>query len=256
MQMGRGLPSLDYPRAEGGGWGPALGGGGFYQSMPLCAVNSAKGCQRNVEHVLVSFSPGGVVGIQLGYTYAKHRACPMTYKMPTREAYLLNDMLLTSAGVASKLIDSFSGWLLGGYGAFTALFLSQYDALSKHLGARSVRWTILLFGIVLLLGMIEKYISFLVAGATAGAEESRKTVGRQNLESPVDAEFVLDEIEKAMLWPARWFVHRSIAKAKTGDIVSSARKFMKLAQVQGMVLVAQVAAVLATAGIIGFAFRY
>jgi hypothetical protein len=44
--------------------------------------------------------------------------------------------------------------------------------------------------------------------------------------------------------------------AKTDDIVYSALKFLKLTQVQGLVLVAQVAAVLAIAGIIGFGVHY
>ena len=65
---------------------------------------------------------------------------------PTQEQRLVCDMLITSAGETSKLVDTFSSWLLGGYGVGVAILMSQYDSMAKHLQPCGIRVILILFG--------------------------------------------------------------------------------------------------------------
>jgi hypothetical protein len=180
----------------------------------------------------------------------------MEFSKVPKEDILVAEMLLTSAGNASKLVDSFSGWLLAGFGIATTLLLGQYDTMARHVCAHTIRWTLLLFGLSLVFALVEKYMALLIASAFSGAESSRATLSRHSDIDPNKLGYVLDQMEKSMYQPGRWFVHRSFEKAKVGDVISGPRKYLRLAQIQGLVMVSQIILILITTWMLGVSFRF
>jgi hypothetical protein len=57
----------------------------------------------------------------------------------TIEKALVSALLFESAGKASAILDTFSGWLLGGLAAATTLLISQFDSAAKHLSLEAIR---------------------------------------------------------------------------------------------------------------------
>ena len=143
-------------------------------------------------------------------------------------------------GKACAIVDSFSGWLLSGFAASSALFVSQYDSISKHLTASTIQTFLFFFLWSLLLGIIQKYLAVLVMAHSQGSAIGRE-LGEKAAEKSIklDFEIILSEMEKTILPPARWFVSRSYNKVKKGDLVSSTRNVSRLLQIQGMLAIIQ-----------------
>jgi hypothetical protein len=179
----------------------------------------------------------------------------MAYPNLTQEERLVNDLLLAMAGKAAKGVDSFSGWMMGGHGLAATILVSQFATLAKHLSGCAIKWTLCLFVGSLVFGMLEKYAALLVTSASAGAKVGREAFARHELVDP-KIEVVIHSMEMAYFRPLRWFVHRSFAKILAGDLNSGPRKFMKLAQIQGLLLVGQFVSVIASVWIIAAGFRF
>jgi hypothetical protein len=141
----------------------------------------------------------------------------------------------------SPIIDHFSGWLIGGFGAAAALLVSQYDSVSNHINTNVIQEFLLLLMVALVIAVIQKFISSLIianAKASIVAVELGKAAAENNIE--LDFKFIFEEIEKSIFPISRWAVRRSFRKAIEGDLVASSRNFVRLFQVQGLITLAQV----------------
>ena len=158
---------------------------------------------------------------------------------------LVSALLFESAGRASAILDSFSGWLLGGYAAAIALLISQFDSIAKHLSPESIRYCLLVFLISLVVALIEKYLSSAIMAGSQGAAVGRDMVSRAPFNTAtLSPEVIFFETERAMFWPIRWFVQRSFAKVKQGDFVAAARNVTRCLQIQGLIVLVQAALLL------------
>ena len=156
------------------------------------------------------------------------------------EQVFVNALRSEMNGKASATVDSFSGWLLGGFGVASALLVSQYDSVSKHLAASTIQTFLFLFLSALGLGIVQKYIYVIVTAHSQGSAIGRE-LGEKASEKSIrlDFEVILTEMEKSTFAPARWFVSRSFDKLRKGDLVSSTRNFSRLFQIQSVLAVIQ-----------------
>lgn len=140
----------------------------------------------------------------------------------------------------SPLIDTFSGWLIGGFGAASALLVSQYDSVSKHISTCHIQEFLQLLMLALIIAVIQKFISSLIV-ANAKAAIVAAELGKAAAENSIELDFnvIFSEIEKSILPISRWAVRRSFRKAISGDLVASSRNFVRLSQVQGLITIAQ-----------------
>lgn len=172
------------------------------------------------------------------------------------EQVLVNAIRSESNGKASALIDAFSGWLLGGLGAASALLIGQYESVSKHLDPAAIHWFLYLFVWALGFGISQKFLAVIV-----GASAQASAVGRDLAEKAaakgieLDLEFILDEMERTVLPPARWFVSRSFAKIRNGDLVSGIRNVSRVQQIQGLLTLLQAGLTFAAIYKIAFALH-
>ena len=141
----------------------------------------------------------------------------------------------------SPIIDHFSSWLIGGYGAAAALLVSQYNSVSNHINISVIQDFLLLLMLALIMAVIQKFISSLVI-SNARASIVGVELGRDASENNIDLdfEFIFNEIEKSIFPISRWFVRRSLRKVLKGDLMANSRNIVRLLQVQGLITIAQV----------------
>jgi hypothetical protein len=68
-------------------------------------------------------------------------------------------------------------------------------------------------------------------------------------------EVMLDQMEKATFWPARYLVRRSNRKFFQGDFAAGGRLMLKLAQVEAWLAFAQLLIVIAATWVLASALR-
>ena len=140
----------------------------------------------------------------------------------------------------SSLIDTFSGWLIGGFGAAATLLVSQYESVSKHIGALEIQSFLNYFIFALVISIFQKYIAIIIKASSIGAMEGKELAEEfVQKEIKLDMEMIFREMEKSMLPVARCFVRRSFEKIRSGDLVSAFRSFTMLSQVQGLMTIVQ-----------------
>jgi hypothetical protein len=172
------------------------------------------------------------------------------------EQVFVSAMLHETNGTASSLLDSFSGWLLGGFGATSALLVSQYDSVSKHIDPQIIHRFLVLFLWALIFGICQKYLAMIIASSSQSSAIGREMGDKAAANSiPLDFEIIFSEMEKSIIQPGRWFVRRSFAKAKNGDLVSGARNFTRLMQLQGFLGLVQAILILVAISKIASAFH-
>jgi hypothetical protein len=154
------------------------------------------------------------------------------------EQLVASRVIVAAAGTAATRLDTFSNWLMLGYAAAIGLLLDKGD---KYLPSPAFHRLIELFLWVAVLGIIAKYLSVAVSGASAGTAIGREAVsgvGELNLEP------LARQMLRGLPQPARFFTRRMLAKAMAGDLLSSSRLFFCLAQVQGALTMLQAACVI------------
>lgn len=159
-----------------------------------------------------------------------------------QEKVLAGSLLTAGAGKASAALDSFASWLLAGFGAALALVISSDTTVGKYVSEQDLKSAGVLFLWAAALTVIEKYLSAIIVGAAETAAQAAEA-GRRLADDNVDVNFsiVFQELQSAVIWPARWFVARSQAKVLRGDFASAGRSLLRCAQAQGfLVLVAAV----------------
>jgi hypothetical protein len=158
------------------------------------------------------------------------------------QAKILAGRLLTlGARHSSEALDQFSSWLLGGFGAASALLIVNVENVSKHLAIGSLRSAVWLFLIMLLLGAFSKLLASILRAAGGAAAES-ESMGRDLADDEVEVNFktVFRETEKATLPPMRMLVASSLRKVEGGDFAASGRLYAKLAQIQSFIVFVEV----------------
>jgi hypothetical protein len=161
------------------------------------------------------------------------------------EKVVVNSILFEAVGKASATIDSFSNWLLAGFGAAITFLLGNLKSLPSQLPGTSLRYCAYLFFGVLVIGILEKILATVVASASAGATIGRE-IGNKISEKGIELQptVIFRESERAILPPMRWFVSRSFKKVAAGDITAAARSFTVVAQIQGILVAVQVVFIL------------
>jgi hypothetical protein len=163
----------------------------------------------------------------------------------TIEKALVSALLFESAGKASAILDTFSGWLLGGLAAATTLLISQFDSAAKHLSLEAIRCCLFLFLLSVAVALIEKYLSSVILAGSASAAIGREMVSKAPFNAGnLNIEVIFSEIARAMFQPASWFVKRSFAKVKEGDFTAAAINFTRCLQIQGFLVLVQAALLL------------
>lgn len=133
-------------------------------------------------------------------------------------------------------MSKFSGWMLVGYAAILGALLANLDSTAKFLAPGTLSRLALLFSVVVLLNLLQRYSAAVVA--------SSAKVGNKVKEQPIppnmDIVVFLTELEHATLWPARLMVRRSNRKLLAGDLAAGGRLLSTFAQVEAWLVFAQV----------------
>jgi hypothetical protein len=153
------------------------------------------------------------------------------------ERVIAGRLLLLAARCSSESMDSFSGWMLAGFGGAFALVLANVQSVSALVRPGSLKWGSFWFLAAVLLGVMQKALASIVASSAAAGLEG-EAIGREiannNLE--FDMRHVFHEMQEAVLPPFRWVVRRSFLRSAAGDHAAGGRLCMLLAQLQGWVV--------------------
>jgi len=158
------------------------------------------------------------------------------------EGILIGKMLGIMAINVTTAQETFSSWLLAGFGAAFALILSNIESVSNFISIDSIRKGVFLFLIALAAGVLQRWIG---AGVRAGffSGSNGESLGKE-LHEGIDFSVVLKEVEKATFYPQRWLVAWSFKKIQDGDYAVSGRILAKMAQIQGWLVIIQAALVI------------
>jgi hypothetical protein len=149
------------------------------------------------------------------------------------------------AGKVSAKLDAFATWLLAGFGGATALMLTSHDAAAIVSG--KTRTALELFLVAVIVTVAEKYIAVIVLGASEASASARvamldyiKAQQEAKQDTTFDPIIFAAEIARPLFWPVRWIAEASIRRALAGDATASGRLLLRLGQVQGLFLLAQI----------------
>ena len=149
----------------------------------------------------------------------------------------------------SASLDSFSGWLLAGFGATYGLLLAHLDSLATYMSTSNVKTGATYFIIAAALAAIQKLLAAYVAAGTAAGEDGAAT-GKELAENraPLNVESMYQQVNQGLLWPWRGFNTRITKKAIAGDYAVVGRFHARASQIQSYFVVLQIIASLVSAG--------
>jgi hypothetical protein len=152
-----------------------------------------------------------------------------------QEKVLAGSLLTSGAGKAASVIDTFVSWLLAGTGGALALLIGNLADVVKYVPLATLKSAACLFLFAACLTVVEKYLASVIVGAAESSAHAAE-VGRRLADEEIKIDFnvVFREFEAATLPPMRWFVARSLAKARSGDFAASGRNFARCTQIQGV----------------------
>jgi hypothetical protein len=160
-----------------------------------------------------------------------------------KEQVIASAMLYQTASLASKSLDTFASWLIAGFGGAVALLATNHEArliLPDHVIRDGVRW----FFFAVVASVAQKYLSVVITGAASGAEAGAKLVTdyieRHPDSAGRDFPFIVAQMKQSIIWIFRWLSAGAYKRALAGDVVTSARRTVKLAQWQGLIVIAEV----------------
>jgi hypothetical protein len=155
-------------------------------------------------------------------------------------------LLSLVAAHISEHMGSFGTWLLVGVGATYSLVLANLASVQQFVSLWSIRSGLLLLLAAVVFGVLQRWLAAIVGASSAVAEKSDK-IGRDLSEQEVDLDFqvLFREMERGTYYPAKWIVKRSYRKVMAGDFAASGRMSAGIAQVQSLLVFAQVAFALA-----------
>ncbi len=145
-------------------------------------------------------------------------------------------VLVAMAECMSAGLSRFSGWMLVGYAAILGALLANLDSAAKFLAPGTLSRLALLFSVVVLLNLLQRYSAAVVSSSA----EVGKKVKEQPIPQNMDIVVFLTELEHATLWPARLMVRRSNRKVLAGDLAAGSRLLSTFAQVEAWLVFGQV----------------
>jgi len=167
-----------------------------------------------------------------------------------QERVLVSNLLFGAIGASSRNMDAFSSWLLAGFAAVAAALFANLGAATAHLTAYAVHAFFVSFFVVVVLGIVAKFLAVIVVGASSGAAIGR-VEGARAAESgaQLNVNVIFSEAESAILPPARWLIRRSFAKAARGELTAAAKTFTIVVQAQALCMFLQALVVLWVVGV-------
>ena len=168
------------------------------------------------------------------------------------EARLLAAKILTTAAQrSSAAMDTFSSWLLVGFGAAFALILANMDSVTKFIPFAHLKSGAILYLASALLAVADKFLASFVAAGTGSASDGDALA--RDLESRgarVDLPELLREVQKGLMWPwsliARYMADSTLA----GDHAVAGRVHTKASQFQGYVVLVQALLCIVSAAVV------
>jgi len=175
----------------------------------------------------------------------RHRCATLT-KHPMsenkQEQFIASVLLTESVSRGASALDSFSSWLLGGFGAGVGLLVVNVNSVKATLQLATIKHVVVLFLCAAVIGLLERILTSVLVAASQAATIARTMVmDRPELWRSLDFSVVFAEINRAIFPPLRWIARRSFAKAAAGDLSAASRTMVAWAQVRGLLVLIQVA---------------
>lgn len=167
--------------------------------------------------------------------------------------HLAAKVMARSAEIASEVGDSFSNWLLGGFGAVLALLLANLDKLTSIIPLTNIRVSGRIYIVAAVLALFEKLLALWAGGFSKGHSLGTE-LAREVDPQAIDFRIYLETSRKAIFPPMRWVLDRQLAASARGDITSVPRMALRLTQVQLVVVFIQAGLIVAAAAVIVFSF--
>jgi len=147
------------------------------------------------------------------------------------------DMLLHGAAIATPLLSTFSAWLMAGLGAAFTLFFSNIASVTNYIYSSNIRWSLILFTVSLLTGLLARYLSVMVTSSLVSNDVFGKRV-KETIESANSFVFpaFFRFLFSGMLLPYRYIAARTLEATMRGDLMVSARLTAKTSQAQALLV--------------------
>ena len=166
--------------------------------------------------------------------------------MNDKEAIALNTSLAASrilslgAQRLSSSLDTFSGWLLAGFGAVFGLLIANFATLSDHINASNIKLGAGLFLVAAAFAALEKLLAAYMAAGTAAGEDGRG-FGKELASGavPLNVDSMYKQVKQGLFWPLSSFNARMTAKATSGDFAVIGRHHAKTSQIQLILVLLQ-----------------
>ena len=151
-----------------------------------------------------------------------------------------NLLMLSMAKGSSEISSSFASWLLAGSSTAFMLVLTNIDTLTKYIKAFAIKEALFLFLYSVALAIVQKWISSIINAGIRGAEEGAKLDNAINQTGiAVQYEVIMQAVEDAAWFPAKYFIRKQYKKIRAGDILAGGRQQLKLAQLHSFLMLAQ-----------------
>lgn len=167
------------------------------------------------------------------------------------ESIYLGKVFLTMGARISSGLAIFSGWMLLAFAVILGALLANLDAATKMLSPNALSSIASLFASAVFLHLLQRYSAAIVASSAAAGKE----IEEHPVPDGMPVELMLDGIEKATLWPAKYFVRHSNRKMLQGDIAAGGRLMLTMAQVEAWLAFVQLAIVIAATWVLASALR-
>lgn len=152
------------------------------------------------------------------------------------EQLFVNKIMMCMAASLTKEVSSFSSWMIAGAAAFYAVVINSFDQISDHLVPGAFSGSIKIFLVAAALNVIQRLVGSMVGSGYATHVE----VGRLPPPTNMNVPAFLKALENVAWYPARWMVQRSYRKLQSGDLFSSGRQHVYLAQLQAWLVFIQI----------------
>ena len=149
---------------------------------------------------------------------------------------LSGKVMAIAAQSLSEGVETFSSWVLAGFGAVLGLLLANLDKLKEFISVVAVRHAAWVYFVAATLGLFGKLIAHVVVSGAKGAAASGELA--KGVED-IDLNLYLETTGRAFFPPARWMLKRLITKALQGDLTYSQRLWLRCAQVQSMLSIVE-----------------
>lgn len=171
--------------------------------------------------------------------------------LPAGDSAYIGQVLMAMAECTSAGLSKFSGRMLVGYAAILGALLANLDSATKFLIPGTLSRLALLFSVVVLLNLLQRYSAAVVSSSA----EAGNKVKEQPIPQNMDFVMFLTELEYATLWPARLMIRRSNRKLLAGDLAAGGRLLSTFAQIEAWLVFAQVLASVTATLVLAYGLR-